>query len=288
MTIRDRKFVDVGGVRTGYFEQGQGDVIVLFHGGGFSSLPRAAHSAQDWDLNIEGLSQWFHVYAVDKLGHGYTGNPKSLDGYSREAQIQHAAEFLKTLELRDVTLVGHSQGGILVTRLALQHSEQIRSCIIVDSGSLAPGLTRGFGEAPEPRLSKESQRWVLQKYSFSFDHISDEFLEAMCAIAMQPKYQEAVATLQKTGLIRTHIQPQMMAQKEETLRWLQEGRLKIPTLLLWGYNDPTAPLSKGHALFELVAHSAPRSQMHIFNQAGHFSYREHPKEFNEVVRGFIQ
>jgi len=27
--------------------------------------------------------------------------------------------------------------------------------------------------------------------------------------------------------------------------------------------------------------------MHIINRAGHFSYREHPKEFNEVVRGFI-
>ena len=288
MTVRDRKFVDVGGIRTSYFEEGQGDVVVLFHGGGFSSLPRAAHSAQDWDLNIEGLSQWFHVYAVDKLGHGYTDNPKSLDGYSREAQIQHAAEYLKTLELRDVTLVGHSQGGILVTRLALQHPEMVRSCIIVDSGSLAPGLTRGFGEAPEPRLSKESQRWVLQKYSFSFDHISDELLDAMYAIAMQPKYQEAVATLLESDQLTARISKGMMAQKEETLRWLQEGRLKIPTLLLWGYNDPTAPLSKGHALFELVAHSTPRSQMHIFNQAGHFSYREHPKEFNEVVRGFIQ
>jgi pimeloyl-ACP methyl ester carboxylesterase len=28
--------------------------------------------------------------------------------------------------------------------------------------------------------------------------------------------------------------------------------------------------------------------MYIFNRAGHFSYREHPAEFNDLLRGFIQ
>ena len=41
--------------------------------------------------------------------------------------------------LKNVHVVGHSRGGYLVARLTLEHPEIIRSCIIVDSGTLAPG-----------------------------------------------------------------------------------------------------------------------------------------------------
>ena len=53
-------------------------------------------------------------------------------------------------------------------------------------------------------------------------------------------------------------------------------------------NDPTASIDQGHALFELIARSTADSRMYIFNRAGHFSYREHPAEFNEMLRGFIE
>ena len=42
------------------------------------------------------------------------------------------------------------------------------------------------------------------------------------------------------------------------------------------------------ALFDLIARGTPDSRMYIFNRAGHFSYREHPAEFNEMLRGFIE
>jgi pimeloyl-ACP methyl ester carboxylesterase len=42
------------------------------------------------------------------------------------------------------------------------------------------------------------------------------------------------------------------------------------------------------ALFDLIARSTPDSRMYIFNRAGHFSYREHPAEFNELLRSFIE
>jgi pimeloyl-ACP methyl ester carboxylesterase len=82
--------------------------------------------------------------------------------------------------------------------------------------------------------------------------------------------------------------PSLRQQKEETLNWIKNGNLKIPTLVVWGKNDPSAVLENGLALFELIASSAPRAQMHIFNQAGHYAYREHPKDFVEVVTAFIR
>ena len=55
-----------------------------------------------------------------------------------------------------------------------------------------------------------------------------------------------------------------------------------------GLHDPTATLDQGQALFDLIVRSTPDSRMQVFNRAGHFTYREHPAEFNELLRSFIQ
>ena len=284
------KFIDVDGIKTRYFEKGQGEILALFHGGNFGSQD-AVDCADDWSLNFDALSRHFQVYVVDKLGQGDTDNPKSDDDYTMAAVVRHAHAFLQTLGLRNVHLVGHSRGGYLVARLTLEHPELVRSCIIVDSGTLAPGPSRTalvFANAPEPRLTRESQRWVFEKYSYSASHITEEWLDAATRIAELPKYQEAVRKMETMGLKRSRFLSQLAVEKEETLGWIQAGRLKTATLLIWGYNDPTAPVQRGQMLFDLVAGSAARAQMHIINQAGHFSYREHPEEFNHVVRAFVQ
>jgi len=288
--MTNEQFVDVDGISTRYFEKGEGEILVLFHGGHFGTSD-ACDSAVDWDLNFDGLARWFRVIAVDKLGQGYTDNPKSDDDYTMAAVVRHAYGFLKTMKLRNVHLIGHSRGGYLVARLTLEHPELVKSCIIVDSGTLSPGPSRTemvMANAPEPRLSRESQRWVFEKYSCGPKHITEEWLEAATRIAMLPKYQEAVKKMERDGLKRTRFLPQLVLEKEETLGWIMQGRLKTPTLLIWGYNDPTASLKRGQALFELVADSTPMAEMHVINQAGHFCYREQPEAFNQVVRGFVQ
>ena len=102
-----------------------------------------------------------------------------------------------------------------------------------------------------------------------------------------PKYKEAVDKMEMQGLKTNLFLAQHARQKEETLGWLRDRGFQRPTLLVWGYNDPTATLDQGMRLMEIMAGSERRTQMHIINQAGHFSYREHPPEFNETLRAFI-
>ena len=284
------RFIDVNGTRTRYFEKGSGEVLVLFHGGLFGTTD-ACDSAIGWELNFDNLAQWFHVIAVDKLGQGYTDNPKSDDDYTMAAVVRHAYEFLMKMKLENVHLVGHSRGGYLVGRLTLEHPELIRSCIIVDSGTLSPGPSKTefiMANAPKPRLTRESQRWVFEHYSYSDKHITETWLDAAVQIANLPKYQKAVRKMEDQGLKRSRFQPQLALEKEETLNWIMQGQLKTPTLLVWGYNDPTASLKRGQYLFELIADSVPISEMHVINQAGHFCYREQPETFNQVIRGFVE
>jgi 2-hydroxy-6-oxonona-2,4-dienedioate hydrolase len=284
------KFIDVGGVRTRYFEKGSGEVLVLFHGSHFGTTD-ACDSAIDWELNFDRLAQWFRVIAVDKLGQGHTDNPKSDEDYTMAAVVAHAHRFLVTLGLKNVHVVGHSRGGYLVGRLTLEHPEVVRSCIIVDSGTLAPGPSKTeqiMAQAPKPRLTRESQRWVEAHYSHSDKHITASWLDAAVEIANLPKYREAVKKMEDQGLKRSLFLPHLAVQKEETLNWIMQGRLKTPTLVVWGYNDPTAELRRGHYLFELIAAATPIAEMHVINQAGHFCYREQPETFNQVIKSFVE
>ena len=285
-----KKFINVDGVNTRYFEQGKGPVVVLFHGGHFGSHD-CADCAEDWSLNFAGLAEWFHVFAVDKLGQGHTDNPRSDEEYTMAAVVRHAYGFLRTVGLRNVHPVGHSRGAYLVARLTLEHPDLFKSCILVDTNTLAPGISKNeavMANPPLPRLSRESQRWVLQRYSFGFEHITEEWLDAVMRVAALPKYREAVHKMEDLGLRVTRFLPQLARQKDETLGWIRDRGFGLPTLLIWGYNDPTATLDQGQALFDLIARSTPDSRMQIFNRSGHFTYREHPAEFNELLRAFIQ
>jgi pimeloyl-ACP methyl ester carboxylesterase len=285
--MTDEKFVDANGVWTRYFEKGSGETLVLFHGSHFGTTDTCGN-AFNWELNFDSLARWFRVIAVDKLGQGYTDNPKSDDDYTMAAVVSHAYDFLSAMGLRKIHLVGHSRGGYLVARLTLEHPEIVRSLIIVDSGTLAPGPSKTqhiMARAPEPRLSRESQRWVLEHYSYSAKHITEAWLDAAVQIAKLPKYQESVQKMEEQGLKRNLFLPQLILQKEETLNWIMEGRLKAPTLVVWGYNDPSASLRRGQALFEMIAESTPVAEMHVINQAGHFCYREQPEQRNSRIRG---
>ena len=289
MPLSDPKYVDVDGIGTRYFEKGEGEPMVLVHGGHMGTF--AADLADDWDTNFDALSRHYRVYALDKLGMGFTDNPKTDDSYTIQAQTDHVSRFMETLGIGPAHLCGHSRGGYLVTRLALQHPEQCRSCIIVDSGTLSPGAGRNeivHADPPLPLRSRECHRWVFERYSYSAACVTEGWLDIAVEAAHTPKYEEAVRKMSDEGLMATKFLPDLQRDLEETHRWLLDRGLQRPTLMLWGYNDPTAPLSQGMALMEFLTARERRTYLHIFNESGHFCYREHPEAFNAAVRAFTE
>jgi 2-hydroxy-6-oxonona-2,4-dienedioate hydrolase len=284
MPLSNEKFIDVGGMRTRYFDKGQGEPIILLHGSYFGA-DLSADCAVNWSRNFEGLAQWGRVIALDRLGQGYTDNPKRVEDYTMAAVVDHVSEFIKTLGLSNVHLVGHSRGGYVSCRTTLDHPELIKTCVLVDSGTLAPGTTPMatlFKDAPKPLLTKESQRWVLRRYSYGHEHVDDEWVDALTKVAATEKYRKALAIIEHSPF-EAHLQK----QKAETFDLIRDRGMQKPTLVIWSFNDPTAVLERGQALFAMIADKEPRAQMHVINKAGHFNYREHPKEFNAVLQSWV-
>lgn len=289
MAMTGEKFVEVAGIRTRYFEKGKGEPMVLVHGADFGAV--SADCADDWDLNFDGLAESFHVFAFDKLGQGYTDNPKSDSDYTITAQAEHAYRFIEKLGIEGAHLLGHSRGGYLVARLTLLHPERVKTCTVIDSNTLAPGTGRNeivHANPPRPLFSRESLRWVLERYCYNPHCVTDDWLDVMTDVAAQPKYRKTVEKMSDQGLRSTLFNPALQREKEETLARLAERGMERPTLLFWGYNDPTATMDQGLVLFDLLAAKERRTTLQVFNQAGHFVYREHPQAFNEAVSAFIR
>lgn len=207
------------------------------------------------------------------------------------AQVEHAHRFLEKMGIEGAHLVGHSRGGYLAARLTLVHPERVKTCTIIDSNTLAPGTGRNeivHANPPRPLFSRESQRWVLERYSYAPQCVTDDWLDVLADVAAQPKYREAVEKMGRQGLKARVFLPELQREKEETHARLADRGMERPTLLVWGYNDPTATRDQGLALFDLLTAKERRTTLQMFNQAGHFTYREHPKAFNEAVRAFVR
>ncbi len=190
------RFVEAGGIATRVYEAGEGESLVLIHGGGFGSL----YSLDGWSLNLRRLAARFRVIAFDKLGQGHTGNPEDDSRYTFGRLLAHAVALLERLELGPAHLVGHSMGALLAARIALERPELARTLVIVDSNTVAPDdprfpWTRFYAELdakiPPGPPTRETVRIEPDLQSFSTEHVTDDFLERLLEIARRPEFEHA-------------------------------------------------------------------------------------------------
>ena len=290
--IYQAKFVDVDGIRTRYYDEGRGQAMVLIHGSRFSPWG----SANTWTLNIDGLSKRFRVLAADKLGSGMTDNPKTKEGYTQHAIVQHMYRFMEVVGVKEFHVVGQSNGAYTAARLALEHPELCKSLIIVDSGTLGPpagdmASRRRDLFANGPEDLKEYIRFHWGKLSVNTANITDDYVAAAYFMANTSKGRQTLTDLnsdgRESGPDSDANNDRFKRDKEETHQWIRAGRLTMPVLITWGASDPSAILPVGIKLFEMICEKTRRAQMHIFNNVAHFHYREIPEEWNRVVLNFI-
>jgi pimeloyl-ACP methyl ester carboxylesterase len=105
----ERRTAHVDGVLTGYLEAGEGETVVLLHGGEFG-----AGAELGWERTIAALAQRYRVLAPDMLGYGRSAKIVDfVDG--RGLRIRHIARFCEQFGVtRDspAHFVGNSMGAI--------------------------------------------------------------------------------------------------------------------------------------------------------------------------------
>jgi pimeloyl-ACP methyl ester carboxylesterase len=127
------EYVEVGGVRTWYDEHGEGDPLVLLHGG--------AVDARFFDQNLGPLAERFHVYTPERRGHGHTPDVEGPITY--EAMAQDTIAFLDAVVRGPADLVGHSDGAVVAMLVAMHRPDLARRLVLISGGFHHDGLMPG-------------------------------------------------------------------------------------------------------------------------------------------------
>jgi 2-hydroxy-6-oxonona-2,4-dienedioate hydrolase len=291
------KFVDVNGVKTRYYEAGRGEPMVMIHGGSMAG----SSTANVFSRNIPGLAKRFHVFALDRLASGMTGNPPDDKDYNYASEAEFTYQFIQTLKLGPVHLVGHSAGGAIALFTAIEHPDAVKTLVIIAAGPEDPNVIAGPTklDATLPKCPDQTHYeglkcrvTILAWLPSTFD---DEYWAADAFMASQPKTKEARAKL-IAGAGEPLRTKEFPAYREKMLdRVKNDGVLQMPVLLYaakndvldWGANDPTAKLQRELALFDIIAARNTKVRMIIQNNAGHFMYREYPEQFNQDLIAFV-
>lgn len=119
-TMDKDKFVEANGIKIHYVEEGEGPPLLLIHGGGLT--------AKSWQGLAKEASRYFRVIMPDSRGHGLTNNPQGT--FSYDLMAEDMAAFVKALKLEKPLVMGYSDGGMVVLKLASRYPDLARAAIV--------------------------------------------------------------------------------------------------------------------------------------------------------------
>ncbi len=111
-------------VTLSYLHEGSGKYnIILLHGWCINS--------SFWKEQVSFLSSSYNVYAIDLPGYG--DSKAERKNWSMEEYALDVLDFIRTLELKNIILIGHSMSGGIMADAVIKSSEEIIGIIGIDN-----------------------------------------------------------------------------------------------------------------------------------------------------------
>jgi pimeloyl-ACP methyl ester carboxylesterase len=248
------QFVDINGIRTRWRQAGSGPPVLVLHGWGAK--------IEAVDPIIRGLSARLTAYAVDLPGFGETGLPPEPWGVVDYADWTRA--LMDQLGLERPSIVAHSNGGRIAIHLAAHHPERVDKLILVDSAGIRPN--RGLRYSRRVALAKTAK------------HAARVLGPPGRALQQRVFARTASSDYASAGPLR----PTFVKLVNQDLTELLP-RVRASTLLIWGDQDDSTPVSDGETMERLI----PDAGLVVLKGAGHFSYIDQPQRFARVAAHFL-
>jgi pimeloyl-ACP methyl ester carboxylesterase len=250
--------LSVQGIELEALRRGAGRPLLLLHG--FDTIDPAAPF-------LDLLARHGEVIAPSSPGFGHSPRPADFDTVYDLVHLY--LEALETLPGDKVSLIGFSFGGWLAAEVAAKCCHRIDKLVLVDplgikiSGRETADILDIFNRSPE---FVRCATWCdPDRFAPDYNAMSDEQLvvlaknrEALCLYAWHPYMYN----------------PQLK-------RWL--GRIKTPTLVVWGESDGIVSSDYGRAYSGFI----PNSRFALIERAGHHPEIEQPDAFAACVAAFL-
>jgi pimeloyl-ACP methyl ester carboxylesterase len=249
--------ITVNGIDLDVLRRGKGPPLLLLHG-----MDTVSPQARFLDL----LGRHVEIIAPSSPGFGNTRRLADFDTIYDLVRLYLA--LVDELPYDRVALMGLSFGGWLAAEVALASSHRLSKLILVDPVGIKIGKPESRDIVDVFNLNPAEVRrasWHDPANAPDWDSMSDDELviharnwEALCLYAWHPYMYN----------------PQLK-------RWL--GRIKTPTLLLWGASDRIVTPDYGRAYGALI----PGARFELIEAAGHHPELEQPERLVERVAAFL-
>lgn len=252
--------VKVGELNIRYFTGGQGEPLVVIHGG--------ANGASAWLQNAVELSKHYRVYIPDLPGFG--DSESMSDDFCLPEFVTFVEEFSNSVGLQRFHLMGHSLGGGIALYYALKFPHRIMRLVLVSSLC----------------LGKEMALWARVLSSSCVFRFLGEAEHAIikAVIWLVKLFYAPFKFINPFSRSRMGIGRSIMSLNGQTNILLNQlSRLLMPTLLVWGAKDSIIPVSHAYAAARLI----PDCQLHVFEGCGHSVYRQKVPEFSQLLKKFL-
>jgi 3-oxoadipate enol-lactonase len=255
----------VNGTQIHYEEKGAGYPVVLVHGLGFDR--------RMWEHQVETLSRSYRTINVDLRGHGGSASPDMV--YDLDMMTEDVYQVMGRLGIGQAHLVGLSMGGMIIMRMALAHTEAVRSLALLDT-SAAPEMP---DRAPAYELMAQTARQEgmenlvdpMMAIFFSANFLRDQPEQAK-------RERERLLKLDRIGVSSAAY---AVTRRKDITDRLRE--IKVPTLVIVGELDSATPVEKSRAIEAAI----PGSRLKIIPGTGHMSPIEKPAEVTRLIVDFL-
>ncbi|WP_237860678.1 alpha/beta fold hydrolase [Pseudomonas sp. PGPR81] len=259
-----------------YNDLGEGaETVVMLHGSG----PGASGWA-NFNRNIEPLlTAGYRVVLMDCPGWSKS-DPIVCRGSRSDLNATALKGLLDVLGLERVHILGNSMGGHSAVAFTLGYPERVGKLVLMGGGTggaspFVPMPTEGIklinGLYREPTIDN------LKKMMNVFVYDPSDLTEALFQTRLDNM-------LNRRDHLENFVASLAANPKQFPDFSARLAEIKAKTLVIWGRNDRFVPMDVGLRLIAGIANS----ELHVFNNCGHWAQWEHADTFNRLVLDFLQ
>lgn len=252
MAVTERWVELATGVGVPYAEHGAA------HGVPTVFLHPYADSHRFFDLALPHLPDTVHAYLPTQRGHGDADKPTT--GYTLSHLAADLEAFLDAVGVERAVLVGHSSGGYLAQRVAVQRPERVLGLVLVGAPRSLRGRRPPFADAVEAMRDPVDAALVRQVLGTLplMAPVPEAFVDAM---------------VRESAKAPGRVWHEVLADLLEAVPPTDEGDITTPTRLVWGECDTVLLRPEQEAL----AAAIHGSELVTYPDTGHLVVWERPR-----------